>query len=299
MGSEDMGALGVPIEPGKESVVVLLSLPYCLYLADSVYSVVVDGSQANLELRKEWRRPKETTDAEILNDPTGKYRFTVARVALAVQPGSDPSEQVLEIVNRLVDVYRFTSGRAYLRPLVMHDLDRLDVERPSSGTADIVFSFGGGLAAARPDESPEVHQRVRAFLESGERVPLHAEIIFSAKRLILARSYRTAVVEAVTSLDVFVENFLWECLVQRNGIPANEFEELMRQDQNVSDRMKEPLERAVGWRVSQDGQLWNKWLETNNVRRGAAHKGAAVTRDEAEGAVDVVERIISAIEARR
>lgn len=291
--------LGVPIEIGRESVIVAFDLPYCLYLRDEVVTVRHAGRDIEVQLRKSWRELPEggerVENAELQNDPTGRYRYSSTRMAFTVAQDEEPTDLAVGAINRLVDVYRFATGRAYLHTLALHDLDDVVVERPSTKHMDAVFSFGGGgLGMAYPDDSDDVHRTVGGMLRSGDPVPLHSELLLTAERLGAAGYTRQAVIDSVSAVEVFVWGLLRERLLQK-GRTSEQIDQLL-QDERLSDLMKAPMEEAIGWRASSDNGLWRAWIDANRIRREATHHGAHVSAEDYETVLSTVRRLIAALE---
>lgn len=288
-------ALGVPIVAGRESVIATFDLPYCLYLTDGVYAMNTAAGPVEVQLTKRWREREENFEnVEIQNDPIGQYRYTSVRMALTLAPEDEAEVVVLATINRLVDVYRYVTGRAYLHPLQISDLVDLVVERPSKHEGQVFFAFGGGgLGMAYPDDTGDVHREVARLLDADDPIPLHAELLLTARRLAIGGYTRQAVIDAVAALEVFVEELLRARLTAKGKPPADVDTVLDRE--RIGDLMKKPMEDAIGWRVSSDVALWADWLRVNGVRRGATHRGAVVAPEAAVDAVDVVERVIAAV----
>src|SRR5690606_18787261 len=148
----------------------------------------------------------------------------------------------------------------------LHELDDVVVERPSTQYTEVTFSFsGGGLGAAYPDDSDNVHRIVGEMLRLGEPVPLHDELLLTAERLGAAGYTRQAVIECVSAVEVFVWGLLREKLVEK-GRTSVHVDQLL-QDKVLSDLMKAPMEEAIGWRASADDDLWRAWIAANGIRR--------------------------------
>jgi hypothetical protein len=291
--------LGVPIEIGRESVIVAFGLPYCLYLRDEVVTVRHAGRDIEVHLTKNWRELPEggerVENAELQNDPTGRYRYSSARMAFTVADDEDPNDLAVSAINRLVDVYRFATGRAYLHTLALHNLDHVVVERPSTKHMEATFSFGGGgLGMAYPDDSDDVHRTVGEMLRNGDPVPLHSELFLTAERLGTAGYTRQAVIDCVSAVEVFVWGLLREKLIDKGR--TSEYVDQLLQDEVLSDLMKAPMEEAIGWRPSSDNELWRSWIEANRIRRGATHHGASVSAGDYGSVLSTVRQLVAALE---
>jgi len=206
-------------------------------------------------------------------------------------------DELLPVVNRFVDVYRYVADRAYLPPVQLTDIEQVQVLRPRTGEGQYVFLFGRGYEHGLINENRSIHERVIGMLVSGEQVPLAAELLFAARRLLLEGAWRQAVIEAVAAIEVTVEGLLRRALVVNEGLSEQEFAEFMRAaGGSLSDRMKAPMRRAIKWSPTSQGDLWNRWIAVNKVRRVVVHQGGPATKEQAEEAVAVSSELIRKIE---
>lgn len=313
---------------GGLRVLIRFDLPFCVHLNDGIWNVRIDESVYRVQTWKRWRDSPESstedtvaeqrryfsqstvTTGEIGGDPSsatkmsgvdvemradrhGRYRFSRCAVELRhpTEPSGEDIDEVLDealrIVNRLVDVFRYSTNRAYLPPLQRDDIDFAEIIIPDSGRG-FFHSNLHGVGAALINEPAWVHEKVRELLAKGAGVPLHAELLLTARRMLAEGSYRQAVVEAVTSLDVLIDELLDEAL-RREMIDADRYDE--SSNMVLSDRMKAPVREAVGKSPVEDDDIWRDWIAANKVRREAVHGGRTVTKEEAFAVVRAVAQI--------
>ena len=311
-------------------------LPFCIHLQNGHYDVVLGQKTYRIETRKAWRNSKDCSDddsvaekrlhfreasyesgsmgvsfqeaqhvtgtnMEMVEDPRGRFRYTQVVVWLK-HPNPDKIvpegllPEALDAVNRLVDVFRLASGEAYLPPVGVEDVEYAEVAVPDTGARLYSGLFGKGMTSAVINESRAVHERVRGMLLSGEEVPLDAELRLAARRLLGQNLWRQAIVEAISSLEVFLGATLHR-LVDANKMTEDEFEALM--NQSPTHRLKTPLRDAVGCSPADRPSLWRAWIQTNKTRRRVVHQGLRATEQEATKVVETVEAIVAYVTENR
>lgn len=321
---------------GVVPIAVRLELPYCLYLEDGTYMVRIDGIPVQIEMRKMWRNAQDSSDddtvadqtryfneghligapiggdettglvgknVEFAGDRSGYFRYTRMVVGLTYPADTPPQEKGSRIAhlavaaaNALIDAYRYISGRAYLPRLRVAGLRFMEIQYPLTGEIEYVGLFSGGLRIAVVNDGQAVHEDVRQMAETGENVPIHADLLLAAIRAVWETDHRLAVIEAVAALEVFVDNQLYSSLVNSGDMTEEEFDHFIYEDgQVLSDRMKKPI-RRIGLNSPADDQaLWQRWLDANRVRRNVVHAGHQVSEDEAKTVVRVVQELLEAM----
>jgi hypothetical protein len=319
-----------------QDVGMRFDLPFCLHLQDGFYDLAQGSRTFRIETRKAWRNSQDCSDddsvaeqrrhfaegsyttgqmgesfeeaqqvvgtnMEMVDDPHGRFRYT--RVVVWLKH-SNPDKivpegllrEALEAVNRLVDVFRFISGEAHLPPVAPEDVEYAEIVVPRTGTRFYAGLFGKGITNAVINESRAVHERVREMLASGEEVPLDAELRLAARRLLGQGLWRQAVVDAVSSLEVFLGAEL-RTLVDACKISEDEFDALMNQP--PTERLKAPLRDAVGCSPVDRPSLWRSWIQANKVRRRVVHQGLKTSEREATKVVETVEELVTYVQEHR
>jgi hypothetical protein len=318
---------------GVVPIAVRFDLPYCLYLENGTYAVQVDGSPIQIETLKMWRNSQDSSDddtvadqatyfkeghvigapiggeettglvgknIEFAGDRVGFFRYTRMVIGLTYpadtphqQKGSDIAHLAVSAANVLVDSYRYISGRAYIPRLRITDLRFMEIQYPLTGEIEYVGLFSQGLRIAVVNDGQTVHDEVRRMADAGEGVPIHADLLLAAIRAMWENDYRLAIIEAVSALEVFVDDRLFSSLVRFGEMTEEDFDQFMNDHGRVlSDRMKKPI-RTVGLTSPADNQeLWENWLAANSLRRDVVHAGYQVTEDEAKTVVRAVQELL-------
>lgn len=241
------------------------------------------------------------TNVELRDDPRGRFRFSRISVGLFQPADADVDAEAafaeaLTVANRVVDSYRFVTSKAYLPPVQTSDVEITEVVEVLTGAMFVTANLGRGITIALINESRATHEAIRDHLANGFEVPLHSQIMLTSERMLLEGLTRQAVIDAVTSLEVFVDDLLHDELVVKAKMTEDEFDSLERTEgATLGDKMKVPLETAIGWRASADDELWKGWVRANKIRREATHRGATINEDDARVVIDAVHCLVDAI----
>jgi|tagenome__1003787_1003787.scaffolds.fasta_scaffold20938818_3 hypothetical protein len=315
----------------KRDAVLRFDLPFCIHLKNDTYQVILGKRRFRIQTQKAWRNSKDCSDddsvgaekslfqeasyemgpmgqtfeeakafvgtnIERIDDPHGRFRYTKAAVWLE-HPNPDKADaakllpEALSAVNRLVDVYRFVSDSPYLPHVGVEDIDYAEVFVPDSGRVLYATLFGKGIQNAVINESGAVHERVMEMLATGEDVPLGDELRLATRRLLGEGLWRQAVVEAVSSLDVFLAATFQGERVEQGTMAEDQFEDLMSKP--ITHRMKEPLRDTLGCSPVDRPSLWRDWIQSNKTRRKVVHAGAQITEKEATKVVETIEALVA------
>lgn len=320
----------------QRELALRFDLPFCIYLRNGPYDVRLGKRTVRIITRKTWRAPHigsaedsiaeqrmyfqdgsytsglmgQDPDAakagtgqnvELVDDPLGRFRFTRVEVWLKhPNPVKARTDQLLgealTAVNRLVDVFRYAADAAYLPPVVVNDIDFVEVVVPDTGLVSYTSIAGKGWRLGVVNESRAVHEKVHEMLESGEEIPLHEELRLAARRLLGENLWRQAVVESVSSLDAYL-GMIFRRHVSQAQMSEDEFDRIMSEP--PSDRMKNPLRDATGCSPVDRPSLWNNWVQANKVRRKVVHQGARAAEKDAGKVVEAVEALVAYVENER
>lgn len=320
-----------PDAPQVTPLALRFDLPFCIYLPDLTYDVLMGTGIVQVHLEKRWREgftgapdaePGDTVqyaeegammsediggsfppaeggkDVEFDEDPTGRVRYTQCTVAVSVPSGSSTDvsdvleEYALPVVNRIVEVYRDVAGRDYLPAVHLHDIDFVAMLHPITGEQEFSRLFERRpLRLAIVSEPSDVIARVSDLLKSGEPIPMHRTLLADVRRDFEDGRHRQAVVGVVTALEALVSNVLRANL----DVPSEEIDDLIDRTR-IGDLMKKPMEDGIAWRPSSDAQLWQDWLGANETRRGVVHRGEQISGDQAQKAIGAVKMLMDAIE---
>jgi hypothetical protein len=321
------------VKLGAVPIAVRIDLPYCLYLQNAAYEVDIDGDLIQIDTLKTWRNSEESSDddrvieelryfseahlisapiggddgaqlrgknMEFAGDRAGYFRFTRLTMGLTYsadippeQRGSHIVEMTIGTANRLIDVYRYASGRAYLPRLRPADLRFIQIQYPLTGELEYVGLFSQGLRIGVVNDGQKVHDEVRDLAGTGEVIPIHADLLMAASRALWETDFRLSVVEAASALEAFLDNMLRSVWLGSGKMSESEFVAFMNDEgRSTSDRMKKPLRDAGIPSPADDQELWARWLASNQLRGEVVHAGRSLTADEAATIVRTIQDLL-------
>jgi len=220
-------------------------------------------------------------------------------------------KEALAAVNRLIEVYRHVTDEFHVTRIPMQEIFTADLHWLHNGE---VFQgtwhlgFGQGLTMEPTPMTAETLQALQDRLSTTEEVPLPWELFLDAKDRLDRRDDRQAVIDARTSLEVFLDQLLLanfttvglsigevgrvlDVNVQRYNI--QEVEEAL-QYSNINRKLGHALKQTIDLDLH-DGspELWKSWLKAKNLREKGVHKGQTVQHDDAVEAVNCMGEIIT------
>ncbi|MEE8469951.1 MAG: hypothetical protein V3S51_01330, partial [Dehalococcoidia bacterium] len=229
---------------GIASTAVYTELPFCLYLNDGTYELVHDGQPAVIQLLRKshyskaedlpFNRggitiPADPANCEMTGDRFGRVAFSQVIVSIpspeSINEAYPIIEKAVNCINRLVQVYRVTTGEFWVQPISTADVvstqfrhcDKDGNEMPGISGAGPQqapgFSIGSPLqivssGADSIKRSPETHARVLEMLEHDTKIPLYTTLMLDAQSSIRFGRFPLAVVEAQIAFENFFHTFV-------------------------------------------------------------------------------------------
>ncbi len=248
---------------GIPSTSVLFDLPFCLYIDDGLYELMIDGNPGAIQIFRKSRYSKvqdlpfnkggvilniDPLNCEIKGDRFGRVAYSVAVVAmpsgdLSLTDADSLCNRAVKYVNRLIDVYKTVAEEFWIPPISSADLigvqyrhcDENGKEKPGlayGGPEQVPgLSVGGPLqvflsgltAIKRP---PDVHLRIRDMLKQDTKIPTHTSLMRDSQNSIRFGRFHLAVVEAQTAFESFFYTFVNHELVRKRMMTPALQEEL-------------------------------------------------------------------------
>ena len=147
---------------------------------------------------------------ELKNDKKGYFRFTKATVTLSLPKEERMNfpyikKKALEVINRLIEVYRFITGDYYIERLTDSDIIYM---YGNIGEMGENFWVHKNLIPFQPEKRLEEHEKIKKYLINNEQIPVEEELLLNAKDFLLKENYRMTIIESVTALEPTVEDFV-------------------------------------------------------------------------------------------
>ena len=239
------------------------------------------------------------TNVEIGKDTHGVFRYTQVRVffdsALAGVGGVDTDERALDkaketamqIVNYLLDVYRYVTGAEHVERLPVMAVNRVyfaDSNLVSEGVA-----IAGGVGSAIVNRSWREVQQIATMLRGGNEPDTHVLLLQSSRSALNRGQLVLAVVVAFQALEILLEVRLRTGYASQ-GLAEQQITEKLKRVYKTRDRLTILCREVTGQSVADDTAFWDSWLkDCNRVRNGIVHRNEPVTALRALRVVDLCE----------
>lgn len=239
-------------EKGIPSTAVIFELPFCLYIDDGLYELIIDGNPSAIQIFRKSRYSKvqdlpfnkgglilniDPMNCEIKGDRFGRVAYSIVVVSI---PSGDLEltdtdsliGRAVKCVNRLIDVYKTVTEEFWIPTISSADLigvqyrhcDENGQEKPGlvyGGPMQVPgLNVGGPLqiissgltSIKRP---PEIHIRIRDMLTKGSTIPTYTSLMLDSQNSIRFGRFPLAVVEAQTAFESFFYAFVGHELLKK------------------------------------------------------------------------------------
>jgi hypothetical protein len=249
------------------------------------------------------------TNVEITGDTHGVFRYTKIHVlfdstTIVQDPSSDEDNQAAnslaydsatettrEIVNYLLDVYRYVTAAEHVERL-----SAINVNRVYFADQNLLFEGLGieaGLGSAIVNRSRFEIERIREMLQAGAEPERHVLLLQSSRAALGRGQLVLAIVAAFQSLEILLETKLRDAYL-RLGLSDAGITSKLKKFYRTKDRLTVLCREVTGGRsVADDNVFWDSWLiECNRKRNGVIHKNELVSRIETVRIVELCEQCI-------
>jgi len=306
---------------------VKFKLPFCLYLKDGGYELVVPEfgvSDKTMIYLSKFRREQSKIDyvtgygaervgrGELWNDRSGIFRRTEVIVILPMSYvsfdiGTDlttPTDRIQPVfeaavtaINRLIAVYRYVTQDTYI-PLIKTEevintfqIGNCTVNADGAliGTGrDMINDFR--LTNTRTDYDDAAHLDIQAMLVSGAIIPLHEEYIMNARAFLEEGNWRMAAIEAQTGFEVLVAYKIRD-YYSSAGRSSSQINGILQS--GFRNLISAHLPRATGKSFATGEPNYDQWYHDSYLLRNrVVHEGYSPKPQEAVDAVLGVECVL-------
>jgi hypothetical protein len=287
------------------------SLPFELVEKEGEYFVSVGGYKAKISVKNELLTDyfKGISDGHlvvrgiaprVVNDTRG---FSViSKVKMEIQfltnPGYFP-QIVLEYLNRMLDVWRFVTGKFWLKEAVS-DKDILTMKweiRPLLGEKQEGF-FGFGLPGALRlpvdmRDLPDALPTIIKYLEDERTIPLFHILKLNAWNHFIERRFDLAIIEINIALEEYVTRYLISKLLGK-GNTREDAQKRIGKYEGLSKKMDKGFKDICGFSLKDDQELRAKFIKMRSLRKNSIHP--FVRKASYQDAMDVMKTISDIIE---
>ena len=119
---------------------------------------------------------------------------------------SEIREKTHEIVNRILDIYRFITNENHVERL--SDINIKNIYFVDHNIGFYVLKMGAGIQSAIVNRSKKEINEIKKLLENGFSCPIYELLFLNSEASYHKKMFTLAVVESFQALEIFLENFL-------------------------------------------------------------------------------------------
>lgn len=226
--------------------------------------------------------------------------------------------QALLVANEVIDGYTRVTASWLVRPLRMDDLMSFDVYHELDGEplkfAKFLMYFPlppheMGNILVKPSDKPT--KDLLEFLNRSARLQVFVTLETRALRSAATEDTRSAIIDAWTALEVYVDNVLETGLREktRSMGEVKKLLELRPSQQpksvreainlaNIEPKVRAGLRKAFDVTLAGDSKFWSSFNEARDIRNDATHGGVNPTLQQAVDALNIVRTIVNKVEEK-
>ena len=279
---------------------VKTGFPYPLIWDTGQLDILIEGHTFGVEFRRLYKQEGQVSgppgvsaaqNAELRYDRQGRVSYTAIEILLPWL-ATDQSEilhWVHRVINRILEVYRFTTKEFFIDAIPKNELwscDVLTVNDAGGLSPDMshIQTFGYGITIAR---KANILAEARTLLSSGEQLPIFEVLFLNARREELLENYRVAVMEVETAFEVLVDEAVARFY---RGQGLKESEIMSKLEAGLMNLLKDHIPKSCGEPFLDKPEYtdWKQYLY--DLRNAVVHDGAQVNAEQAAKAIEVGEK---------
>jgi hypothetical protein len=241
-------------------------------------------------------------------DATGMYRYTRARIFFDTTYPATIKEKdkefsaaekevvmiALQVVNRLIDVYRLVTYSDYIQRLPAIHVTDLFFRQHNMGSHGA--SFGHGLRTAIMNRSEREMQEIAKLLRLGDELTLHEFLLLDAQASLEDNRFALAVIHAFQALELYLEEFLRARLVAK-GLGEAVVEAKLKSVWRTKERLTDLLQEATGHNLLEERRLWDDFCTVyDQIRNKLIHSAHDLDTTRTRKTVQVCRDVIRWVE---
>lgn len=309
----------LPRAVSTEGTLVRATMPYPLIWDSGDLEIMVEGKVFEVHFKRRYRqygdppivgfgsRIHSAPHMELPYDRLGRVAYTELTIQVPMYlPNAEELKQcVLAVINRLLEVYRYATGEAYINniPRIELNVERVSKFLREDGTLDdreaITGLDAGGLGLWLTSErTTPITNEARQFLRDATELSVPRVLYLNAKREYIFENYRIAVVEAETAFEALIDQVVGQ-YYKNQGLSNTQIEDAL--NDSLRGRRRRSLigthiPRCCGRRFVGTAE-YRAWLtDLYELRNNIVHDGATADDKQAKDALEAAEQALSWIE---
>ncbi len=283
------------------------AIPYALIWDKGEFLVRVGGKLFNVSFGRIYQDAArqlpdvsiEFIGAELKHDRLGRVAHTRMSIVFPdlVEKQEEKEYWLQLIVNRVIEVYRFTTGEFYLAPIPKNEMSPYE-STIIDGTGNIIpdsvweATFPTRLTVARTSPIP---LSAKLLLIGGTELPIARMLYLNARREELFENFRLAVVEAESAFEAQVGGMIAR-YYRSQGLAEEEIKNKL--EAGLKNLLKDHLPKCChsAFVGTSEHTCWEHDLY--DLRNAVVHQGASVEAEQASKALDAAEKSLDWLEKR-
>jgi len=285
-------------EKGIPSTAVIFELPFCLYIDDGLYELIIDGNPGAIQIFRKSRYSKvqdlpfnkggfiinaDPFNCEVKGDRFGRVAYSLVLVSipsgdLSLEDADPLCDRAVKCMNRLIDVYKTVTEEFWIPTISSADLigvqyrhcDKNGQEKPGLVYGEPMqvpgLNVGGPLqiissgltSIKRPSE---IHIRIRDMLTKGTTIPAYTSLMLDSQNSIRFGRYHLAVVEAQTAFESFFYTFVRHQFVRKSLMTS-----ILQTELDRPGGLKREIKKSVSGKTRVDKLEYFSYLVTTPPR---------------------------------
>lgn len=277
------------IPKGNGQTIIKFHLPFQL-VEEGDYDVTIEGQSAKISIIN--IPTKETFETisgfQRITSGGGKVQLSddtrgvsiISYINISMQYFTDERfflQLGLEYMNRLLDVWRFTTGRFWLKDGVSdRDIVKMDWERISGSGVKTkgIFAFGipGNIKiSTKIIETKDALPKIFKYLVDETRVPLFSILRLNALNHYTERKYGLAILEMNIALEDYARGYLANKLLTKGLSNDDVNRKFKTYDENFHKMMTKGFKEITGHSLEDNPMLWKGFNRMRTKRKNAIH----------------------------
>ncbi|MEI6528284.1 MAG: hypothetical protein WCO10_01255 [bacterium] len=281
---------------------------YADYLAENKTTyfkdTVLTGPQFPINESLGWQQHWTGKNIEKERDANGTFRYTKVIIQIDTDFKIEEinknissvintiSEISLEVINKLLDVYRYVTQEDYVERLGSLNIN--NVYFVDHNNHLYISSLGYGIGDAIMNRPLNMLKTIELMLKNDEMPLLYELLLLDGASSISKKAYTLAVVKIFQAFEIFLENFLFSAYIKK-GLSPEDVQAILNRKWNTKDRIKDLVFEVSEKKLSKESAiLWNGWCTNyDKIRNEVIHRGKELNNQDAIETLKINKEIIS------
>lgn len=254
-----------------------------------------------------WQPDLTGKNVERIKDNNGHFRFTQLQILLKTgytkkqlgnksgldKISSEIGERAIEIVNRLLDVYRYITKEEFVERLGSINITNIYLYEHNFGIYPVTMN----TQSAVMNRSKQETEKIAEMLKNGGKPPLYELLLLNARSSLDKRMFNLSIVSSFQGLEIFLENFFIDKYTRQNMTQIDIKAKLDRV-WKTKERLRDLLKETTGHSLLENRILWDQWCTAyDEIRNEVIHRGKEIDQSATEKTLKLNQDVIDWIKS--